>query len=431
MVDYAKEPADQDFALTVSKTWGEMSGSSVWLEKYQFYLSTSRVFYYDRGVKQWALISFLRLQLHDVNWNPVVSNITWHGKSIAFPYTANFDIPHEIGGCWYGPEDPRITIEHGVEDAEPVIVFNMRYAVKEVHRAMYAYYPFSKFTTRFQTPSIPPRFSGQEWIALYEKNWSPFFFPRSTTGVLLRPSQYIHFVYDLSPLRILRCHQKTGECVMIFNQPSSSVYTEEHNHGNTGGDMRGGTNFEMLPALLQTRPGLTTYIGLTRTHTYDACERDDFYRSEITLLTTDGTSFYLDYVSEPLTALDRLFLPTLALNDPCRTGRILLANSIARIHKDKDIMDVTWSFNDETVQVGRIRGIKALVAGLPQWQTRQNRFGGSSWPTLDLQSAMNVTRDVLVCSERSATEYAMQFTPEEWIEVHQQALNAKDDRDQS
>lgn len=422
MVDYSRLPQDQSFTELVNKTWGEMSGSTVWLEQHQVYLTASRVFFYDRGVKQWAIISFLRLQLHDANWNPVVATIAWQGRLIEFPQTVALDIPHEIGGCWYGPEDPRIVFEAGIEGAEPAIIFNMRYDAKEVYRAMYAYYPFSNSTVRFHIEDMPPPPPGKTWIAHYEKNWAPFFPPQPSTSTGTHPNQYIHFVYDLLPIRILRCNQRTGACKFVFEQPHSAVYKAEHDHGNTGGEIRGGTNFELLPKSVQIRPGLTTYIGLTRTHTYDACGKDDFYRSEITLLTTDGTSYYLDYVSEALTGLDHLFLTESELDDPCGKGRILLANSIARIYDDEDMIDVTWGVNDASVQVARLRGIQALVKGLPQWRIAGKRYGSSSWPQVEIQSVLNVTQDLLGCSERSCTEYALLFTPPEAIEEHRQAL---------
>lgn len=409
LLDYSGQQKGQSFAKMVEKTWAQMSGSSVWLEKHQVYLTASRVIFFTKGVKKWPVISFLRAQLHDSRWRPLPNhNITWRGEQITFPRIMEIDIPYVLGGAFYGPEDPRIIMEQGVEDAEPVILFNMVANLTSTKRSMHAFHPFSNFTTRFQI---------EDFVALdAEKNWAPFFIPRSMGEGSKFPSQHIHFVYNLSPLRILKCHLNNGFCKSVYEQPRPEAYISEHKHNETGGVMRGGTNFEPLPATLQTRPGLMTWVSLTRTHTVQGCGDEAFYRPELMLLTSNGTTFYLDYASEAITVFDKFFLTSAQLGDPCRKGRIFMANSIARVYDDrygrnKDVMEVSWSVDDDTVQVAKVRGVQALIAGLPQWNPSFNLITGESWRKEVPQWASNVTSDVLDCSVRSASDYALSVEP--------------------
>ena len=412
MVDYSGQKKGQSFASMVDKTWARMSGSSVWLDKYQVYLTVTRVFFYDKGVKHWPVINFIRAQLHDADWNHLENHeIEWQGEIITFPRMLPIDSPFIEKGAFYGPEDPRIIVEKGVENAEPVVIFNMISDLATVRRQMHAYRPFSNFTTAFKIENEAPKGA--------EKNWAPFFVPEDNQHLSQHrhgrqyPSKYIHFVYEFYPLRILKCHLLNGACTFVYNQPQPSNYTEAHKHNDTQGVMRGGTNFEPLPASLQTRPGLTSFIAMPRTHTDGGCGKEATYRPEFMVLTTNGTTFYLDYASEALNFGTALLTPEQA-GDVCDKGRILIANSIARIHddkygKNKDSMVVSFSVDDSTVQVAKVIGVQQLLGSIPQFQYRSVE-GLELWKESDMVWNQNVTSDVLLCSIQSATDYAVANT---------------------
>lgn len=137
-----------NFSSVVDKTWTQLSGSSVWLEQYGVFLTVSRVMFHNDKSLFHPIISFIRAQIYDTEWNHLDQHtITWKDKIIMFPlvYDVGLD-DFEKGGKFYGPEDPRVIIEEGVIDAEPVIVFNMIGAKSDWKRAMWIFRPFSGHT---------------------------------------------------------------------------------------------------------------------------------------------------------------------------------------------------------------------------------------------------------------------------------------------
>lgn len=391
LIDYSGR-SSKSFQSTVHETWSRMSGSSVWLEQHSVYMTITRVFFYDGGVKAWPRISFLRAQIHDKDWK-ALDNYTmqWQGETFMFPRIFDVPTPYEVGGGFYGPEDPRIVIERGVDDAEPIIIFNMVVDKKSSRRGMFLIRPFSNVTVEMEITGQEARNS--------EKNWSPFFMPATgPTRGKRYPSKYVYFVYEYHPLNILKCHAMAGKCEYFFQQTINGPYADKHKHKDTHGVMRGGTNLEMLP--YQRRAGLTTFVGIPRTHTEFHCtvaRKVNGYRPEIMLMTTNGTAFWFDYFSEALD-FGSVMLKDPPRNEICDANRILISNSIARIEPRKDLMTVSFSVNDETVQVARIKGVQALADRLPQFQPGVFKAGDAQW-------AVNVTTDVVICSIQTATDY--------------------------
>lgn len=391
LIDYSGR-SSKSFQSTVRETWSRMSGSSVWLEQHSVYMTITRVFFYDGGVRSWPRISFLRAQIHDKDWK-ALDNYTmqWQGETFTFPRIFDVPTPYEIGGGFYGPEDPRIVVEQGAADAEPIIIFNMVVDQKSSRRGMYLMRPFSNVTAELQIVGEKPRGS--------EKNWSPFFMPPAESSRGARyPSKHVYFIYEYHPLHILKCHAMAGRCESFFRQTINGGYADKHKHNDTHGVMRGGTNLEMLPH--QRRAGLTTFVGMPRTHTDFSCtlaRGEAGYRPEIMLMTTNGTAFWFDYFSEALDFGNIIFrIPP--RDEVCDANRILISNSIARIEPRKDVMTVSFSVNDETVQVARIKGIQGLADRLPQFQPGAFQAGDGQW-------AVNVTTDVVICSIQTATDY--------------------------
>ncbi|KAK4986579.1 Beta-mannosyltransferase 1 [Elasticomyces elasticus] len=118
--------------------------------------------------------------LYDTNWNLLQNHtIFWHEEYITFPRILDIPTPYVKGGGFFGPEDPRVILEHDVEDAEPIIIFNMVNDPQTTRRSMFLHYPFSNFTTSLY---IEGRTQG-----LVEMIWSPFFVPAKIDLTLVSP----------------------------------------------------------------------------------------------------------------------------------------------------------------------------------------------------------------------------------------------------
>ncbi|KAI5366622.1 Putative beta-mannosyltransferase [Septoria linicola] len=357
MIDYGNGKKEHTFEELVAKTWLRFAQSSVWLEKHQVYLTVTRVLFYDKGVRQWPVISFIRGQIHDRDWRELKGHVIhWHGEQIVFPKIFDIPTPFTIGGGFYGPEDARIIIEDH-PDAEPVIVFNMISDIKTVRRSMYTYRPFSNKATILAIRGKEPGST--------EKNWMPFFYKSEDEQESKEPgpNRYIHFVYHFWPLSILRCRLQYGWCDEIYRQDIPDEHRIDHKdtiYSDTGGSLRGGTNFH--PVTLAE--GKQSFVGFPRTHIDGTCN-DGYYRPELAVLSaTSDTQFHLDYLSGPIDFGGAVIRNA---TDSCAEGRILIANSIARWDRTAadDIMTLSVSVDDSTTDIVRLRGIHSLLTGLP------------------------------------------------------------------
>ncbi|KAF7846020.1 hypothetical protein BT93_L5588 [Corymbia citriodora subsp. variegata] len=348
-----------DLEKWVETSWSRMSGSSVWLERYSVFMTVTRVFEYAKGVRHWSRVSFLRVQLFDQNWQHLQDHsIEWQGKTFTFPCILDVDFVWARGGVFYGPEDPRIAIRPDDPDAEPVIACSMMSSLEPAEHDMFIVFPFSNRTVLLNSTGTPRS---------TEKNWSPFFLPLNyTKGQATSSPNRIHFIHKHYPLTVLECKLSDGTCITLYKQVMDEDYTKAHGHFDAKTTITGGTNLVLLPE--QTRPGLLSYIALPRTHTDVGCKQSDGeagYRPELTVITTDGTSFWFDYYSDPIEYGEVVFGNfSTAIGDACNDGRILLTNSIARIEPVQDIVTVTISVADKTVQVLRIRDTSST---LPKW----------------------------------------------------------------
>lgn len=80
---------------------------------------------------------------------------------------------------------------------------------------------------------------------------------------------------------------------------------------------------------------------------------------------------------------------------------------MSRIYNDqyganKDIMEVTFSIADTTVQIAKVKSVQELVQGLSQFQMGNDR---GNWQASDLQWNINVTSDTIHCATRSAADH--------------------------
>ncbi|KAI1619615.1 hypothetical protein EDD37DRAFT_642647 [Exophiala viscosa] len=354
---YAKNSGHEDID---NETWARLSGSSVWLPEHAVFLSVTRVTFYPGGSLDWPTVSFLRGQVYDADWNHLEDYILdWFGDKIVFPLI--FEIPFEWkenGADPYGPEDPRVVLEDNVRGAEPVIIFNMQSNAPNWFRAMWVYRPFSNFTT-----VLTIRNEDRKDV---EKNWMPFFH-RVDAGLSSNsPNEYLHFIYGFVPLRILKCHLLSGYCDWAYQQ---DITPEVAAGKESRGQLHGGTNFVSVPFDILQNPGIQLYVGFPRTSLISGCESRT-YRPELMVLSSTGSSqFHIAYTSDALDFGAAILTPA-ARADPCGEGHILIANSISHWNRSaaQDIMTITFSVMDVTVQVARLEGLGALVQSLPYFE---------------------------------------------------------------
>ncbi|KAJ9606247.1 Beta-mannosyltransferase 1 [Cladophialophora chaetospira] len=361
MIDYQGMDRGITFRSLVAKTWARLSGSSVWVEKFQLYLTVTRVIFYAGGLKNNPVISFLAGQLHDKDWNELKNyTIQWQSEEIKFPTIFNIPAPYKVGSRWFGPEDPRVIIEEGVEDAEPIVFFNMNYDLNLGKRAMHVFRPFSNDTTVLSI-------AGQEERAGVEKNWAPFFINEHelvAPGRYKWPSHYIYFIYDYNPLRVLKCHKLNGWCNFIFESKVPKEM-EGNGHLNINGRMTGGTN--LVPLRQDSESDRYTWVGFPRSHINTGCTSNfAMYRPHLMIMTKHESNFYFNYISAPLD-LGSLAFSEEALHDPCGEGQILIANSIAKwkFAEEPDSITLTLSVDDATVQSLDLKGVSKFVEQLP------------------------------------------------------------------
>ncbi|QMW36991.1 hypothetical protein G4B11_000227 [Aspergillus flavus] len=370
--------------------WTQFAGAGVWLPEYNVYLVVSRVVYTRPGVS-WPTISFLRGQLFDENWNHLEKHtIEWYGTKMYFPMV--FEIPAvwwEEGG-FFGPEDPRIILDEGVQGAEPLIVFNMISDGAGSPRAMWIHKPFSSITTILTIRNEERR--------PVEKNWAPFFHNEPSAGKRTETNEYLHFVYSLRPLQVLRCMIRSGECDWVFRQEVPDALTELH--GDTRGEMRGGTNFMPIP--IDGHSDIQTYIGLPRTH-LNFCNAGATYRPEITVLSGFQSKFHIAYASVA-TEFGHTLLDEDLLSNPCTKGNILIPSSIARwvYNSREDMMEVSFSIADENIHILRLYGVLSFIRSLPYY----SRFLAFDNPHHD-DASRNfrwsvVGNEVIACSVEAA-----------------------------
>lgn len=438
MIDYAPTVAkfktpSYELSTLVDASWDRLATSCLWMPDYGVHMCVSRIIFHPGGKKDRCRISFLRGQIYSANWVHLDKyRLNWKGQEIVFPKTFDTDTDYEIGKTLYGPEDARIILEEGVEHAEPVIVFNMISRQSGWRRAMFIFRPFSQQTTILTVRDMerPKK----------EKNWAPFFVrdlsETANSTSPRQPSEYIHFVWKFEPMAILKCHLYTGMCDIVFDQvvlPSLQSFRGDHD-----ASLRGGTQFVPIPlspkqASSFGSPNVQAFAAFPRTHIElpNGCKQA-VYRPELTVLVTNTTHFYLTYGSQALDFGDGIVIETSGLQDICNRGRIMITNSIARWDLNSrdsrgaqtDIMTLTLSVDDATVQVMRVSGVWNLLRTLPSlagYFEQHMVESGEGFPTLKeagkhweahdvgsidrFERANAVGWDVRACLEESALEY--------------------------
>lgn len=396
----------------VDQTWARLSGSSVWLPEQKVFLSVTRIIFCPTRTRSVPKMSFLRGQLFSEDWEHLENyTLTWGERQFTFPLV--FDVPTqwEQDGSLYGPEDPRIILEDEVPGAEPIIVFNMIAKRSDWKRAMYIFRPFTNSSTILTIKDIERQYT--------EKNWAPFFVPQEEEDVpagkvhypkatvVRKPNEYIHFIYSFKPLRILKCHLRCGDCEFAYEQSVPENFVNKHNED--GGSLRGGTNFVPvpLPKNMDVDPKVRVYAAFPRTNIERHCD-GSFYRPEFVVMINIGSQFHLSFASESLD-FGNSIIELGPEDDRCDKGRILIPNSVAHwdTSNGEDVMSITFSVNDETVQVARVQGLLQFVWDLPQFKSLLKKDGLLKGDNTDIMNMLSswVGDDVRGCLVEAALNY--------------------------
>lgn len=399
MIQYSSQEQTLPFEERVSQTWTRLCGSSVWLEKHQVFLTVTRVIFYAEGKKQWPVISLLRGQVYGSDWNELIDHtLRWQGQEVVFPTVFPVPYPYLKGHRFFGPEDPRVLIEEGIDDPEPIIVFNMIHDTTMWTRAMHIFRPFTNVSTILTIKRDAER-------AEAEKNWAPFFFDDSghaAQATERKPSEYLHFIYRFSPLIILRCKVSDGMCDVVYEQNTESYSLGSHDDDD--GRMTGGTNLVPLP--IKSRLGASLFLGFPRSHVEVGCNGKSIYRPAIMVLSAYRNNYHIDYMSDSID-FGSAALPEEAFIDPCREGQILIANSVAKWDRlqGRDMLTLSFSVADSTVQVLQLHGLFGFIQrlypqdGLPSDTSDRSQIGlFNRWS--------DAASHVLGCSIEAAANYS-------------------------
>lgn len=307
------------------KNWYKKSGSSVWLPIEQLHMVSTTVLYAPFDVFN-PLVSFIRLQLFDSNWNEVKSRrikysdlsekdiheaLKVYNKtkkdadldaiSIKFPSILNISVTTKNIKRNMGPENPRMIYKNGEVFSEPVIIFNM--AVSATQRNMFAVFPLRKPQKTNNEHSIL-KFKNIGKNALIhlkeEKNWVPFF-DTVRVGDSLRSRGNIHFLYTMDPLVIFRCSLDTGSCSKLQDNIQSSSYSKD-----STAYLRGGSSFHPVPrnvidSLVPDNDNkLQMWIGFQKLALKKSSCGDKFSRPALTLLVKEDGIFRVDLITSPM-----------------------------------------------------------------------------------------------------------------------------------
>lgn len=408
----------------IGQSWDELAVSCTFLPSHEVYLCVSRIIFHPGSALDKVRASFLRGRIFDESWTHQSGYIlSWPGAHpITFPNIFDVGMKWKPKGLAYGPEDPRIIVED-VPGAEPVIVFSMLGPTPEWKRAMFVFRPFTNVMTILTVRGTErPR---------KEKNWSPFFL-----SDLEQPSTVLYFIWRHAPLTILRCSLQDGMCDIAYEQQvAPELVAQAH---NSIAELRGGTQLVPIPRSIGSlpSPGVEqAYLTVSRHHVnpkpYPNCTKPA-YRPEIVVLKTNGTHFYFAYISGPIDFGPDMVFSAPELAESCGAGRIIIATSIARwevsapaasrgafdTQRNADVMTLSLTVNDNSVQFVLLSGVYELLQGLPSLSTyfggrqsiedgKEDAFGAFEGETA-FQKASAAGWTIRTCVEDAAEEYTWQ-----------------------
>lgn len=432
---FSRKNRTSNLSNLINHSWNSLAASCAYLASHRVHLCVSRVIFRPARPKDRVIINFMRGRIFDEHWNHLHGyELKWQNSSTVFPTTFDVGTAFKLGGQTFGPEDPRIIVED-VAGAEPVIVFNM--ALPEIgwKRAMFIHRPFTNRTTILTI-------HGVERVKK-EKNWTPVFL-RSIDGL---PSEHIHFIWKFAPLAVLKCNLADGFCDVVFQQSVSQELLDQYSFKNAS--IRGGTQFVPVPCRDRGLHGcdsqIEAFVSFPRHHVEHVGDLEKInkpgYRPEIAVLLTNTTHFYISYISDPLDFGPDTVMQTSALHDAGISGRIMIANSIVDWNFEvvpssenvflessssitafeTDVMTLTLSVNDDTMQVMRIAGLYKLIRALPSMAEFFGLADGTSSglnehvrsgfiDAVSFDKASSNAWTIRACAEAAARSYTLRYS---------------------
>lgn len=404
---FLKEVPEQIEKGTINDHWFQMVGSSVFLKEYGVHLMISRIMYSPLGSKNEPLFSFAYAQIFNTNWEElknveliVPDNTNESMKMVSYPGILSIPIHHdyrEVKKSYFGPEDPRLVLvknDEGYE--EPLIVFNAFHrkissideTIDGYKNVKYQYFRsmFMSFLWKSQSGKRNIEESDDmEWRVYLktkeirvidtprestEKNWTPMI--SHIERQLHKFDRFIYFVYKWSDLRVLKCSLDEGFCQFVYKLPSKAQKSKDSDKDDEIGALRGGTpmiNIRDLniPEINKRLPsGKEIWIGFPRAHLTNCGCSNHMYRPNLAVISKTGTNFKISHISSFMSFNVELigWYPNQEkLCDP-NIQSVFIPNGISEwvFDGETDLMTLTFSLSDVTVDMIQIRGLlKALM----------------------------------------------------------------------
>lgn len=402
------EEKDMTEEHILNKRWYAFGSASVWLESENCYVTYTRAYYSRRETKTAPYISIIYAQAYDKDWNEL------HGKRIFFrdvdipqlvkdeiyqleqemqtnldkciefdkddtlkiqscksdmkeinmpiqtkidqlynrysiTYPTALDIPIFMAHLYNGPEDPHVVSRKDNEGEEPIIIFNMHFFKG---RRVHTFMPHRK---NFNLIDLD---IDDQQLKKMEKNWAPFIVPGTQKSNNKSPG-YINFVYDFSPLEILRCSLLTGHCKFLFKASTLGLDSKGT------GLVRGGTQFVPLPDIIPQVEGKNMWLGFTKSHVNACGCGDRFYRPALSVLIEENGIYHLELVAPNIDFIEGALSWSLK-DSKCGGYNIISPSSIANwfvmgqdphTKKFEDYLVLTISEADAISRVTYFRGI--------------------------------------------------------------------------
>ena len=352
-----------------------MSGAAVYLPAQQKNILFERLFYsLDPGKGHRAIVdkSFVVYTPWTSNWTAPLGTpqLLPINETVGSIYID--DVKNKTR-CMEGPEDPRAIYDEALDQVH----LNFNILTHSDDRQM-----FGK-SFKFVTNTTDDNEEGEDSIQVSgtsrltqfqhtkgyragtEKNWVPIMIAGE-----------LHYVYSLSPLRIIRCESSTTE-----SASAASTKDEVTDHkkictvqfkgepvgsGSQTGALRSGTNW------IEYAPGV--FFSLARTRFMHKKCKYGLYRPHLLVLRfeIDAQGAYtkprIIYASEPITRLDdqifQLYAERgLASGEKCDDRAVLTPGSISKwtgMNAD-DVTDVVISVNDDMNVLLQLQGLGSVV----------------------------------------------------------------------
>lgn len=392
-VDFYRNMSLRHGAPNYKLSWHFMSGAATFVPKFNSNILFERLFYsLDEGKGHRSIVdkSFIVYTGWSSDWKYQVSptQLLQVNETVGTMYTDDLVQPSRT---MEGPEDPRVIYNN--EKDEIYLNFNALTPIED--RQMFGqsikiYREGHEFKYN-KTEPLTQFEHVKGYRAVTEKNWVP---------IIIKGE--LHYIYSLSPLRILKCdvepesispkEPKKKEKVPDKNKDVSAYKKvcrvqfkgESVDSGSQTGALRSGTNW------VEYSPGVFFSFARTRIM-HEKCAYA-IYRPHLIVMKFNvdpKSGLYSDphiiSVSDPITDFDEKLFELyskrgMSTGDKCDDQAVLTPGSISQWtgmtnDENSDIADVVISINDDMNSVIKIKGFgravqKALDSAPSMKQTR-------------------------------------------------------------